>query len=198
MPDLCIRRATVDDLDILRAIWSSMRLSTDDREKRLKEYQVVEADGHVVGVIGLQMSGQYALLHSEGYSDFSVADRARELFWERIQTLAANHGVFRLWTQEESPFWVRWGFQSPSPEILSRLPEQWQNDGKWLTLPLKDEDAIAAALNDQFADFMTAEKKQTAELLDHSKKLSNVITVGGFAVFFICMAILAYLILHKR
>ena len=106
-----------------------MRLSPDDLEKRLTEFQVVEnSDGEVVGAIGFQIIRSAALLHSEGYSDFSVADAARNLFWERIQTLASNHGIFRLWTQERSPFWKSFGFQPPNAEVLARLPDEWKNE----------------------------------------------------------------------
>ncbi len=111
---LRIRRATVDDSAALKIIWESMRLPAEELEKRLTEFQVVEnSGGEVVGAIGVQFSDQHALLHSEGYSDFGIADAARQLFWERIQTLAANHGVFRIWTQERSPFWKSFGFQPP-------------------------------------------------------------------------------------
>src|SRR5260221_8006094 len=133
---LRIRRATVDDRAALKSLWASMQLSPDDLEKRLTEFQVVEnSGGEVVGAIGIQFSGQHALLHSEGYSDFSVADAARQLFWERIRTLASNLGVFRVWTQERSPFWKSFGFQPPAAEILSRLPDKWKNefDIGWLT-----------------------------------------------------------------
>src|SRR2546428_5653641 len=88
---LHIRRATVDDRATLKNLWASMRLSPDELEKRLTEFQVVEnSEAEVVGAIGIQISGPHALLHNEGYSDFSVADAARQLFWIRIQTLAAN------------------------------------------------------------------------------------------------------------
>ena len=117
---LRIRRATVDDRAALKIIWASMRLPADELEKRLTEFQVVEnAEGGVVGALGIQILRQHALLHNESYSDFAVADAARELFWERIQKLAANHGVFRVWTQERSPFWKSFGFQPPAAEVLA-------------------------------------------------------------------------------
>lgn len=198
-PNLRVRRATVEDLDTLRTIWTSMRLPADELERRLKEFQVVEdlAKGEVLGAIGLEFFKQYALLHNEGFSDFSIADEARQLFWDRIQTLAANHGVFRIWTQENSPFWTRWGFQPVAPEILSRLPEQWKaNGGQWFTLPLKDEDAVAAALENKFAGFMNDEKQQTDQLSQKARTFRILITVAGFVVFFICMAILLYWFMH--
>lgn len=160
---LTVRRATVDDRAALKILWASMRLPSDELEKRLTEFQVVEtADGEVVGAIGVQFSKQHALLHSEGYSDFGIADAARQLFWERIQTLCANLGVFRVWTQERSPFWKSFGFQPPTVEILARLPEEWKNEftGGWLTHQLKNEEVITSALEKQFAGFMAGEKRK--------------------------------------
>jgi len=200
MSDIRIRRATIDDLPGLRGIWLSMRQPADELEKRLKEFQVVENGRHeVVGCIGIQISGQYALLHDEGFSDFSVADRARELFWERLQTLAANHGVFRVWTLENSPFWTRWGFQPADAETLARLPNPWKSlEGNWFTLELKDEDAVTAALQTKFAGFMTTEKEQTARISEQAKTLKTIITIVGFAIFGLCMCILVYWLMHGR
>ena len=197
---LCVRRATVDDLSALRMIWISMRLPADELEKRLKEFQIVEnADGHVVGAIGIAFSEQHALLYGEGFSDFSVADVARQLFWERIQTLAANHSVFRIWTQEKSPFWTQWGFQPANDEMLSRLPEEWKMfEGKWFTLELKNEEAISVALENKFAGFMDAEKQQTGRVYEKAKTLKTAITVIGFGVFLICVAVVIYLLTHRN
>lgn len=194
-PNLRVRRATIDDLNSLRAIWTSMRLPADVLEKQLKEFQVAELSGHVVGTIGVQFSNQYALLYCESFSDFSIADAARELFWERIQTLASNHSVFRIWTQENSPFWSRLGLQPASAEILKRLPEQWNiGEGKWLTLQLKDEDAVAAALKNQFAGFMESEKQQTAQISQKARTIKIAITTVGFLIFMICVAVAIYLL----
>jgi N-acetylglutamate synthase-like GNAT family acetyltransferase len=185
---LRVRRATTDDFQSLRSLWKSMRLPADELEKRLTEFQViVTADGQIVGAIGVQIIRQHARLHSEGYTDFSVADAARELFWERIQTIAAHHGVFRLWTQENSPFWVRWGFQPANAETLERLPEEWKrSEEKWLTFQLKDEEAIAA-LDKELAQFRESEKKRTAEMLEQARTMTKTFTVGiiliGIAIF---------------
>ncbi|HEX7570845.1 MAG TPA: hypothetical protein VF492_10100, partial [Verrucomicrobiae bacterium] len=184
MPPLHIRRATVDDLPALKSLWLAARLPADELEARLTEFQVVEAGGVFAGALGLQIVRQHARLHSEDYADFSVADAARELFLERLQKLAANHGVFRVWTQETSPFWTRWGFQPANTETLARLPEEWKNlEGRWLTLELKNADAINAALGNQFAGFMDTEKKQTAQVADRARKLRLFITIAGFAIF---------------
>ena len=198
MPQLHIRRATVDDLPALHALWLAAQLPADKLKDRVTEFQVVEADGKFAGAIGVQIVRQHARLHSEDYADFSVADAARELFWERIQKLAANHGVFRLWMLEDSPFWKNYGFQPPSAEASTRLPDEWKNlEGTWLTLELKNEDAINAVLKNQFGDFMESEKRHTAQLAENARKFKLFITVASFGIFFICLAIVMWMTLSR-
>ena len=131
-----------------------------------------------------------------------MADPARELFWERIQKLAANHGVFRLWTQERSPFWKSFGFQPPTAEILERLPEAWRNEytGAWLTYQLKDEEAITAALANHaqaFASFREAEKEETERVQEKARTVGTFLTVTFFGIAAILLALAAYLFFHN-
>jgi N-acetylglutamate synthase-like GNAT family acetyltransferase len=207
MTPMKIRRATVDDLPALKSLWRAALLPVDELENRLTEFQVVESGGIIAGAVGLQIIRQHARLHSEDYTDFSIADAARELFWERIQALAANHGVFRLWTQETSPFWTHWGFHPADAETLQRLPDEWKNlegrpgapersKGGWLTLELKNEDAIKAALENRFNGFMNAEKKQTADVAAQARKLRTFFTVVFLAIGILFFAAAIYLFLH--
>jgi len=181
--NLRIRRATTDDFRSLQSLWNSMRFPTDELEKRLTEFQVVEAaDGQIAGAMGLQIIGHQALLHSEGYTDFGVADAARQLFWERIQTIATHHGVFRLWTQENAPFWVRWGFQPANAEILERLPGEWKRSGeRWLTFQLKDEEAMAT-LEKELEVFRESEKQSAAAAVEQARTLTTTITIIAFVL----------------
>ncbi len=197
---LRLRRATTDDLPQLKSLWLAMNLPADDLEKRLTEFQVVEdATGAFVGAIGFSVARQHALLHNEGFTDFSVADAARNLFWERVQVLAANHTVFRLWTQERSPFWKNYGFRPPGPDLLNRLPPEWRNefDGAWLTLQLKDEEAIAEALGKDFAGFMADEKKQTERIMEQAQTIRNIVTVIAFAIGILAFGYAIYLFVHR-
>lgn len=198
-PGLRVRRATTDDLSNLKALWRSMLLPADDLEKRLTEFQVVEtADGKLVGAIGIQIAGRHARLHSESFQDFAQADAARQLFWERFQTLASNHGVFRLWTQEISPFWSAYGFRSANAAKLAGLPSEWQPArGEWFTLQLKDEEAITHALDKDLATFMALERQNTERTFQQAKTLRTIITVVGFAIGFLCFIIAGYLLLHR-
>jgi len=197
---LRVRRATTDDREGLKALWQSMLLPVDELEKRLTEFQVVEStDGRLLGAIGIQIVRQHAWLHSEGYLDFAYADQARQLFWERVQTLASNHGVFRMWTQESSPFWSQLGFRPASAGKLSELPPEWQPiRGEWFVLQLKDEEAIANALDKDFAAFMSAEKRNTERTYEQARTLKNIITVIGFAIGILCFGFAAYLLIHRN
>ena len=201
---LHIRRATVDDLPTLKALWESLRLSAEELEPRLTEFQVAEnADHEVLGAIGMLFEKPAALLHSEGYVDYAIADAARQLFWQRLQTLAANHGVFRLWTQERSPFWKSFGFQPPTAEILERLPEVWRNEytGAWLTYQLKDEEAISAALEhheQHFASVREAEKEGVQRVQEKARTFGTFLTVIFFALGAFLLGLAAYLFFHNN
>jgi N-acetylglutamate synthase-like GNAT family acetyltransferase len=195
-----VRRATAEDLQDLKALWASMLLPDDELGKRLIEFQIVETvDGELLGAIGVQIVRQHARLYSEGYFDFALADHAREIFWDRILKIASNHGVFRLWTQETSPFWTRLGFRPAIVGESSRLPEEWnQTNGKWFTLQLKDEEVIANALDKNLAAFLSNEKRTTARVREQAQMLKTIITVAGFSIGIICLAIVFYLILHRN
>jgi len=197
-PEFRVRRATTDDFPALQSLWQSMRFASEDLEKRLTEFQVVEtSDGRLVGAIGLQISGQHARLYNEGYTDFAFADAARTLFWNRIQTIAAHHGVFRLWTREQSPFWVRWGFQPPAADILERLPVEWRRIGEpWLTFPIKDEEALAA-VDKEIAVFKEAEKRQTAETMAQAKALTTTITIAGLVIGSALIGLAVFMLIHR-
>ena len=200
LPVLRVRRATTDDRESLKALWQSMLLPAEELEKRLTEFQVlVAADDSVLGAMGIQIVRQHAWLHSEGYLDFAHADQARQLFWERVQTLASNHGVFQLWTQESSPFWSQLGFRPASAGKLSELPPEWQPaSGDWFVLQLKDEAAIKQALDKDFATFMTAEKRNTERTHEQARTLKNIITIIGFAIGILCLGFAAYMLVHRN
>jgi N-acetylglutamate synthase-like GNAT family acetyltransferase len=197
--NLIIRRATVDDLPALKSIWVSMQLDAETLEPRLTEFQVVERDGEVVGAIGFQILRTAGRLHGEGYSDFSVADTARELFWDRLQKLAASHGVFRLWTQEKSMFWQHWGFSTADEGSLARLPDEWKvSEEKWLTIELKNEAVITAAFATQFAGYSAAEKKSADDVAARAKTITLALTILLLLAFFGCVGFGIWWFMHHR
>ena len=177
------RRATLDDLPTLKTLWTSMNFSVDDLEKQLTEFQVVTDDtGQVIGAVGFQMSAKHARVHSEAFGDFGLADYARPALWQRIQTLATNHGLARLWTHENSPFWSRNGFVQAKETDFSNMPTQWDRFASgWLTLKLKDEEAMAS-LEKEFALFVETEKQRSSQILTQAKILKGIfITIMALA-----------------
>lgn len=192
---LQVRRATVDDLPALHSLWAAAQWPAAEFEQRLTEFHVVERDGQFAGALALEILGQHARLHAEDYADFSVADHARELFWERLEKLAANLGVFRVWTQETSPFWRHWGFQAADEAALARLPDAWKPlAGNWLTLELKNETAINQAWQGQLSEFMVAERKETARVTEQARRLRLAITIFLLVLAGICFLLAFYLV----
>jgi N-acetylglutamate synthase-like GNAT family acetyltransferase len=183
-----IRRATLDDLGAIKPLWESMRLATEDLEKCLTEFQVSEnQEGLVVGAIGFRMSGRHGCLHSESYSDYSVADLVRPLIWERLRVLSSNYGIVRLWTRENAPFWNRQGFQIANEENLRNLPDPWKDDGPpWLTLQLKSEEAFLS-MEKELGMLMQAEKARTSKMFEQARTIKFIATLLAivFAVFVI-------------
>jgi N-acetylglutamate synthase-like GNAT family acetyltransferase len=197
--DYRVRRATLDDIGTLKALWHTMHFAEGELERRLTEFQVLEGPGNkVVGALAFQMAERQGRIHSETFEDFAIADSLRSLFWARVQSLAANHGVFRLWTQERAPFWTQNGFQPPNDKTLAKLPSVWNNAGSgWLTLQLKDEETIAS-LEKEFVMFMESEKQRSAQALDQAKTLKTIVTVFAFVVAVAIFAAAAYLWLSRK
>ncbi|MCX6904373.1 MAG: hypothetical protein NTW03_13020, partial [Verrucomicrobia bacterium] len=99
-----VRRATVEDLPQLRPLWQAADLPVEGLEKRFTEFQVAQTDqGEIVAAIGLQISEGQGRLHSEAIGWFDSADQLRAQIWPRLQSVARNQGLSRLWTSFDAP-----------------------------------------------------------------------------------------------
>jgi len=197
--DYRVRRATLDDIGILKTLWETMRFPAGDLERRLTEFQVVEGpDGKVMGAIGFQIAERQACIHSEAFTDFSIADSVRPVFLKRIQSLTMNHGVMRLWTRERAPFWTHYGFQPAAAAALEKLPSVWDRTAPdWLTFLIKDEETIAS-VDKEFEMFMASEKQRTAHTLAQAKKLKTIATVIVCIFALIAIAAALYMYFLRR
>jgi hypothetical protein len=168
----------------MTALWQSMHLPPDDLAKRITEFQVAEgAEGKIVGAVGLQIAERQGQLHSEAYSDFALADQLRPMLWDRLSAVAANHGLWRLWTRDQSPFWARCGMAKADAETLTKLPALWRDQpGAWLTLKLKEDIEKVISLDKEFAMFMACEKERTERAFQHAKMLKMIATLIAFAL----------------
>jgi N-acetylglutamate synthase-like GNAT family acetyltransferase len=185
-----VRRATLDDIGQLMTLWQTMHLPADDLAKRITEFQVAEsADRKLLGAVGLQIADRQGRLHSEGFIDFAVADELRPALWERLQSVATNHGLVRLWTAEEAPFWSRCGLTKADAESLEKLPAAWrQFKGQWLTLKLKEDIEEVISADKEFALFMEAERQRTQRAFQQARVLKFIATLVALAVLFLVMA----------
>jgi N-acetylglutamate synthase-like GNAT family acetyltransferase len=191
-----VRRATLDDINELTALWKSMHLPAEDLSKRITEFQVAQgAAAKLLGAVGLQIAERQGRIQSEAFSDFALAEQLRPLLWDRIQAVASNHGLLRLWTQEVAPFWNHCGLIKADAEALAKLPAAWQNQRPaWLTLKLKEEVETAVSLDKEFALFMESEKQRTQKAFQHARILKGIATLVAIAVLILILGAAFFLV----
>lgn len=182
-----VRRATIEDKEALLALWKTMGFPLETLEKRLTEFQVaVSPEGVLLGAIGLQINGKHGCIHSEAFSDFALADKLRESLWERLQSVATNHGLVRVWTMESAPFWKQNGLSRPTDEELSKLPGAWsaqESPEQWLTLKLREDIDEALDLDKEFKVFMESERQESQRMVEQAKMLKVVVTLMALLLF---------------
>src|SRR6266702_4017250 len=185
-----VRRATLDDITQLTSIWKSMDFPVEDLARRITEFQVAEAvDGTVAGALGLQIAERQGRVHSEAFKDFALADQLRPLLWERIHAVATNHGLLRLWTQEQAPFWNHCGLVKADAEALEKLPAIWRGPASdWLTLKLREDIAAVISLDKEFALFKESEKQRTQRAFHHARILKMIATFIALALLVLVAA----------
>jgi len=192
-PRYNLRRATVDDLPGLKILWERARLQVLDLEKRLTDFQLVVSDaGDLIGAIGLHIEGKQGQVHSEAFAQPDQDTKFREQIWERIQVLARNHGLVRLWTREAAPFWQQQaGFAEASAELAGKLPASFGDAaGRWLMLQLREENLSALSVEREFELFQVSQKQETEKLMQLGRTLKLitvvvlgvVLLIGGFFV----------------
>ena len=192
-PEYSLRRATVDDLPGLKLLWERARLQVLDLEKRLTDFQMVVSDaGDLIGAIGLHIEGKQGQVHSEAFAQPEQDAKFREQVWERIQVLARNHGLVRLWTREGAPFWQQQaGFAEASAELAGKLPASFGDAaGRWLMLQLREENLSVLSIEREFELFQVSQKQETEKLMQLGRTLKLitlvvlgvVLFVGGFFV----------------
>ena len=123
------------------------------------------------------------------FGDFALADQLRPLLWDRVQNVAANHGLLRLWTQEKAPFWNHCGLVQADAAALEKLPVLWRNPASaWLTLKLKEDLETAISLDKEFALFKESEKQRTQRAFQQARILKMIATFIALALLVLVAA----------
>jgi N-acetylglutamate synthase-like GNAT family acetyltransferase len=191
-----LRRATLDDLTQLAALWASMDLPAGKLARQITEFQVAaDPEDRVLGAIGLEIAEQQGRIHSEGFTDFALADYLRPMLWERIMAVATNHGLLRLWTQETAPFWHHCGMVAGEAEALKGLPVAWRTTSlPWLTVKLRENLEAILSADQAFALFMQAEKARTAKALWYAKLFKSFSLTVALLVLALALGATLYLV----
>jgi N-acetylglutamate synthase-like GNAT family acetyltransferase len=194
-----VRRATIDDLEALKAIWRDMGFDVESLVKSLKDFQVVlSAEGRVLGTIGLRTAARQGWIYCEGFQDFEHADRLRPLLWERMGVLSRNQCLERLWTREESLFWAQNGFHKAEAGELERLPAEWNADTgpAWRVLQLREE-GFSENLDKKVALIAALERKTTRSELEKARVMRMIAGVLAVLLCILAFAALVYVIRHR-
>jgi N-acetylglutamate synthase-like GNAT family acetyltransferase len=188
-PTYGLRRATLEDLPALRELWKKANLSLPDLEKRFTEVQIAEtSDGKIAGALGLKIDRLHGVMHSEAILEKENL-ALYEAFWQRMQILSRNYGLFRLWTDSQTPYWQTVGFKVPEEKAFEKKPASLTGDReKLLTLPLKEESAEGLTVEQQFELFTQSQKAETERLMQQAQVFKKV----AYAILFI--AIFGFLI----
>lgn len=189
-----VRRATLEDLPLLRGLWQAEHFDAPELERRFTEFQVVQGPGgELLGAVGLHIRDHQGLLHSEAFVHPETEEELRPLLWERIQTIARNHGLLRLWTRERAPFWRRCGLEPAGEPELQRLPPTFgDRQREWLTLRLRDELLTPHAIEREFELF----KAEQDAALERTRRQVRLVKTFAWVIGLILLGI-AVVILVK-
>lgn len=184
------RRATVEDLPQLIALWRLERLP-ETLEKRFTEFHLVaDAEGRVLATIGIQLAGTQGLLHSESIGMAEMSDALRTLLWERLQVIIKSNSLERLWTQLDSHYWRELAFQRPTPEQLKALPAKFAHGERpWSIKSLCAADANAV-LEREMAEIRALQQREVARAQQRVKTMKRVALVVTVVVCLIGVAFL--------
>jgi N-acetylglutamate synthase-like GNAT family acetyltransferase len=191
------RRATVEDLPQLIALWRLEQLPAETLEKRFTEFQLVaDVEGHVLAAIGIQLGGAQGLLHSESIGMAEISDTLRGLLWERLQVIIKSNALERLWTQLDSRYWRELGFQRATAEQLKMLPAKFaQGERPWSVKSLSAADANAALERDlaELKALQLQEVARTQQRVQLMKKFAlGVVVVVCLIGFAFVIALIKY------
>jgi len=170
-----IRRVHVGDLNELRAVWRAAGVYSLELEKRFTEFQVIINDkAAIVAAFAVNAQGKEAHIHTESYAPDAPKDEIRELIWKRVQTLAENRGLVRLWAEDQA-FWKRHGFTKPKEKALKKGIELFGSTmERRLTLQLREEEDLHKLAEAQFELFQQSAQAEREKILSQGNLYKNI------------------------
>jgi len=178
-----VRRATLDDLPQLTALWESMRLSTEELGRRVTEFQVAENDEFaLVGAVGLQIASEAREIHSEAFTDFALSDQLRPDALGAAPIRGQQSRIAAALDPGRGPVLetVRpgKGGRRGAPKTAGGL----ENPNTGLAhIKTTGRSRRAGIADKEFATFMEAEKQRSLRTIQHAKVLKFIAAAVAFA-----------------
>lgn len=193
-----VRRATIDDLVLLRRLWRQAGFTDHAFDKSFTDFQVIEtASGDVLGALGLHIDGQHGRIYGEVFARPESAADLRPRLWDRLLTLARQRQLTRLWIESGSgQFWLEQGFEAAGSELLDKLPAQFgsRETTNWLTLQVREESESRVRIDVELALFRQAQIAESEKALRQARALRAlawavvvllVVTVGCAGIYIV-------------
>ena len=198
-PNNCTaRRANLDDLASLKALWEVARLPVPEMEKHLTEFQVVSRpNGILLSTVGLRITESHGLVYEEAFYHPDLEDEYRALLWARLHILSRNLSLTRLWTREGAPFWTKAGFHQATEEEMRKFPGALgAAHAAWLTYLVREEALLTGQLQREFELFQIAQRESTERMRRQGQTLKWI--TGLIAIGFSVGALVLLFILFRH
>jgi hypothetical protein len=145
----------------------------------------------------LRVSGKEGWLHDEAFVTPEQKDEVRALLWDRVKTLARNHGLVRLWIREQAPFWHHSGFGDVAPDRMIQLPKAFGiPDSGWRVLQLRDDPVELVSAEKELAIFQQTSRVGMEQMLAQTQRLRTIAYAIGLTVFIIALGVGGFLVLR--
>ena len=192
------RRAHVDDLPGLQALWQRVGLPWDQLERFLTEFIVVpDPEGTILAAVGLQTEGDEGLVHSEAVIPRDDEADLRSALWQRLQIVARNQGVSRLWTLEDDAFWQSVFAPAALPDIAASPIASADPEAPWTTLQLIDRARAQKLIDERMALWEASRQSDSSGLHDTIAQIRRFAFVLAGSVIFMMVLMIVYVLVRK-
>ncbi len=197
-PDLRARRATVDDLPGLHALWQRVGLPWDELERFVTEFILVpNDDGLPLAAIGLQADADQGLVHSEAILPGHDDDVLRAALWQRLQIIARNQGIARLWTLEDASFWQAVFQPAPGPDKDALKAVFADPTASWWTFSLRDPARAQRLLDERMAMWEAHRQADATHFSDTIARIRQFAFVIAGLVILMMVGMVVYVVIRR-
>lgn len=196
---ITIRRATLDDLEVLRGVWREFGLVEHELEKRFTEFQLaVDAHGWILATLALRFTEHQGQVHSLTVRRTDLSRELTSALWDRTLALAEQHGAYRLWTRERGDFWGSVGFLPSVETGTPEAPLAFGGGRHWLTLKLREEPLKLIAAEEQLEAYLELERLKTDQMVRRVQVLKILAVGAAIVLFVVTMGALLMLVRRNR